>query len=185
MSPLRHLRRRFSLAHEYAHVVVDRDRAGLVSRASDRDDLIEVRANSFAASFLMPEEGVRQFVAGLGKGSPSRTYAEMFDEAGSVDVEGRSEPGSQSVQLYDVVQLAHYFGVSRLAALYRLRNLRLVSAAEFEQLSLSDARCLPLIPMTLQSTRGRCIDASIARLSTLAKPISSAAVTGIGSPLIS
>lgn len=133
-----HLRRRFSFAHEYAHVVVDRDRAGLVSRASDRDDLIEVRANSFAASFLMPEEGVRQFVAGLGKGSPSRAYAEVFDEAGSVDVEGRSEPGSQAVQLYDVVQLAHYFGVSRLAALYRLRNLRLVSAAEFEQLKTLD-----------------------------------------------
>ena len=128
-----HLRRRFSFAHEYAHVVVDRDRAGLVSRASGRDDLIEVRANSFAASFLMPEEGVRQFVAGLGKGSPSRAYAEVFDEAGSVDAEGRSEPGSQAVQIYDVVQLAHYFGVSRLAALYRLRNLRLVSAAEFEQ----------------------------------------------------
>ena len=133
-----HLRRRFSFAHEYAHVVVDRDRSGLVSRASDRDDLIEVRANSFAASFLMPEEGVRQFVAGLGKGRPSRTYAEVFDEAGSVDVEGRSEPGSQAVQLYDVVQLAHYFGVSRLAALYRLRNLRLVSAAEFEQLKALD-----------------------------------------------
>jgi len=128
-----HLRRRFSFAHEYAHVVVDRDRSGLVSRASDRDDLIEVRANSFAASFLMPEEGVRQFVAGLGKGRPSRAYAEVFDEAGSVDVEGRSEPGSQALQLYDVVQLAHYFGASRLAALYRLRNLRLLSAAEFEQ----------------------------------------------------
>ncbi len=133
-----HLRRRFSFAHEYAHVVADRERSGLVSRAADRDDLIEVRANSFAASFLMPEEGVRQFVAGLGKGRPSRAYAEVFDEAGSVDVEGRSEPGSQAVQLYDVVQLAHYFGVSRLAALYRLRNLRLVSAAEFLQLKALD-----------------------------------------------
>ena len=133
-----HLRRRFSFAHEYAHVVVDRERSGLVSRASDRDDLIEVRANSFAASFLMPEEGLRQFVAGLGKGRPSRAYTEVFDEAGSVDVEGRSEPGSQALQLYDVIQLAHYFGVSRLAALYRLRNLRLVSAAEFEQLKALD-----------------------------------------------
>ena len=133
-----HLRRRFSFAHEYAHVVVDRDRSGLVSRVSDRDDLIEVRANSFAASFLMPEEGVRQFVANVGKGSPSRTYAEVFDEAGSVDAEGRSEPGSQAVQLYDVVQLAHYFGVSRLAALYRLRNLRLASAAEFGEIKALD-----------------------------------------------
>ncbi len=134
-----HLRRRFSFAHEYAHVVVDRDRFGLISRASERDDLIEVRANAFAANFLMPEEGVRQFVAGLGKGKPSRLYAEVFDEAGSLNVEGRTEPGTQALQLYDIVQLAHHFGVSRLSALYRLRNLRLVTEAEFAHLKALDA----------------------------------------------
>lgn len=129
-----HLRRRFSLAHEYAHVVVDRERFGLISRASDRDDLVEVRANAFAANFLMPEDGVRQFVAGLGKGKPSRLYAEIFDESESLNIEGRSEPGTQAVQLYDLVQLAHHFGVSRLSSLYRLRNLRLVTEAEFGHL---------------------------------------------------
>jgi Zn-dependent peptidase ImmA (M78 family)/DNA-binding XRE family transcriptional regulator len=134
------LRRRFSLAHEYAHVVVDRERFGLISRASDRDDLVEVRANAFAANFLMPEDGVRQFVAGLGKGKPSRLYAEIFDESESLNIEGRSEPGTQAVQLYDLVQLAHHFGVSRLSSLYRLRNLRLVTEAEFGHLkTLEDA----------------------------------------------
>ena len=39
------------------------------SRESERSDLLEVRANVFAANFLMPEEGVRQFVGTLGKGS--------------------------------------------------------------------------------------------------------------------
>jgi Zn-dependent peptidase ImmA (M78 family)/transcriptional regulator with XRE-family HTH domain len=135
-----HLRRRFSFAHEYAHGNADRERFGLVSRSSERDDLVEVRANAFAASFLMPEDGVRQFVAGLGKGKPSRVYAEVFDEAGSLDVEGRTEPGTQAVQLYDVVQLAHFFEVSRPSALFRLRNLRLVSDAELQQLrALDDA----------------------------------------------
>ncbi len=43
------LRRRFSLAHEYAHVLIDRD-----------------RANAFAAEFLMPAEGILQFVHALG-----------------------------------------------------------------------------------------------------------------------
>ncbi|MHB8894937.1 MAG: helix-turn-helix domain-containing protein [Candidatus Geothermincolia bacterium] len=132
------LRRRFSFAHEYAHLLVDRARLGLVSRGAERDDLLEVRANAFAASFLMPEEGVRQFIAGLGKGKPSRSYAAVFDEAGSLDVEGRSEPGSQALQLYDVVQLAHNFGVSRPAALFRLRNLRLVTEVEFQQLKARD-----------------------------------------------
>jgi Zn-dependent peptidase ImmA (M78 family)/DNA-binding XRE family transcriptional regulator len=135
-----YLRRRFSFAHEYAHVVVDRDRSGLISRASERDDLVEMRANAFAANFLMPEDGVRQFVAGLGKGKPSRAFAEVFDEAGSLNVEGRSEPGTQTLQLYDVVQLAHHFGVSRRSALFRFRNLRLVTDAEFEHLKTLDDR---------------------------------------------
>jgi Zn-dependent peptidase ImmA (M78 family) len=127
------------LAHEYAHVVVDRSRFGLVSRGSDREDLIEVRANAFAASFLMPEDGIRQFVVGLGKGKPSRSRNEVFDEAGSLDVEGRAAPGTQVVQLYDVVQLAHSFEVSRPAVLYRLLNLRLVTQAEFDHLKAIDA----------------------------------------------
>lgn len=133
-----YLRRRFSFAHECAHVVADRDRIGLVSRTADRDDLGEVRANAFAASFLMPEDGVRQFVANLGKGKPSRVYAEVFDESGSVNVEGRAEPGSQVLQLYDLVQLSHHFAVSRLSALYRLRNVRLLSKTEFEHLRMLD-----------------------------------------------
>lgn len=133
-----YLRRRFSLAHEYAHLLLDRARFGLVSRATQRDDLLEVRANAFAAAFLMPEDGIRQFVAGLGKGKASRSYAEVFDGAGSINVESRSEPGSQALQLYDVVQLAHHFGVSRPAALYRLRNLRLMTESEFAQLKAHD-----------------------------------------------
>ncbi len=126
-----YLRRRFSFAHEYAHVVADRERFGLVSRSSERDNLVEVRANAFAASFLMPEEGVRQIVASFGKGQPSRTYSEVFDETGSVNVEARTDPGTQALQLYDVVQLAQHFRVSRLSALYRLRNLRLLDELEF------------------------------------------------------
>ncbi|HEX3526488.1 MAG TPA: XRE family transcriptional regulator [Thermoanaerobaculia bacterium] len=132
------LRRRFSLAHEYAHVLADRDRFGLVSRTSERDNLIEVRANAFGASFLMPDEGVRQAVSNLGKGMPSRVYTEVFDEVESLDVEGRTAPGSQAVQLYDVVQLAHHFGVSRAAMLYRLRSLRLVSQAELDSMRQLD-----------------------------------------------
>jgi len=115
-----------------------RDLFGLVSRTSEQDNLIEVRANTFGASFLMPEEGVRQFVAAMGKGMPSRVFTDVFDEVGSLDVEGRTPPGSQAVQLYDVVLLAHHFGVSRIAALYRLRNLRLVNRAEFDGLKEQD-----------------------------------------------
>ena len=128
------LRRRFSCAHEYAHVLLDRDRLGTISRAADRDDLIEVRANAFAASLLLPEEGVRRFMTAIGKGGPSRLQADVFDESGVVEVRARAAPESRDVQLYEVAELAHHFGVSRLAALYRLRNLRLITDAQLEDL---------------------------------------------------
>lgn len=128
------LRRRYSYAHEYAHVLLDRERLGTISRAADRDDLIEVRANAFAANLLMPEEGMRQFTTALGKGVASRQQMDVFDESGVVHAAFRVEPRSQDIQLYDVVQLAHHFGVSRLAALYRLRNLRLITEGELEHL---------------------------------------------------
>ncbi len=127
-------RQRFSWCHEYAHLLLDRALNAHVSREADRTDLLEVRANVFAACFLMPEDGVRQFVEALGKGAAARIHAEIFDEAGVVPVDTRSAPGSQQLQLYDVVRVAHHFGASVLASLYRLRNLRLLSEPEFQDL---------------------------------------------------
>jgi Zn-dependent peptidase ImmA (M78 family) len=77
------LRKRFSLAHEYAHVLIDRNRAGTLSRAENRADFLEVRANAFAAEFLMPADGVLQFIQALGKGSASRTQVAVYDRAGT------------------------------------------------------------------------------------------------------
>lgn len=133
-------RRRFSFAHEYAHLLMDRDRLGTVSRAAASGDLIEVRANSFAACFLMPAEAVARFVATLGKGKPSRSLVQVYDENEAVTVEGRAAPNSQDLQIYDVVQMASLFGVSVPAALYRLRNLRLVTDAEISRLKEEDER---------------------------------------------
>ncbi|MES2354373.1 MAG: XRE family transcriptional regulator [Pseudomonadota bacterium] len=132
------LRRRFSLAHEYAHVLVDRDRSGAISRAENRADLIEVRANAFAAEFMMPADGVAQFVQALGKGGASRAQMAVFDETAVVQVEQRATPGSQDIQLYDVALLAHHFSVSRISALYRLKNLRFVDEREFQHLKAQE-----------------------------------------------
>jgi Zn-dependent peptidase ImmA (M78 family)/DNA-binding XRE family transcriptional regulator len=128
------LRRRFSWAHEYAHLLLDRDRQGTISLASDRDELAEIRANVFAASFLMPEEGVREFLADLGKGRPRRERVEIFDEEAVIPAEIRTEPDAQAVRLYDVVLLAHHFKVSRTSMLYRLHNLRFLSQAALDPL---------------------------------------------------
>jgi len=142
------LRRRFSLAHEYAHVLLDRERLGTVSRSSERHTLLEVRANAVAVNFLMPEEGIRQFMAVLGKGRAGRRHAEVYDGVGAVRVLAREalapgappagadrsaplpEARSRKIQIYDVAQLAHHFGVSRTAALYQLHNLGFLTEAE-------------------------------------------------------
>ena len=54
-------------------------------------------------------------------------------------IDARTEPGTQEIQLYDVIQLAHHYGVSPLSALYRLRNLKLLSESEFERLKKMDS----------------------------------------------
>ena len=131
------LRRRFSYAHEYAHVLLDRERRGTISRTSERDHLLEVRANAFAAHVLMPDAGAHQFMASLGKGRPGRQQAEVFDESGVVYA--RAQPQSQEVQMYDVVLLAHHFGTSQLTTLYRLRNLGYLTAGELAHLTAQEA----------------------------------------------
>jgi len=130
-------RRRFSWVHEYAHILFDRSLRGTVSRASERDELAEVRANAFAAAFLLPEEGAHAFVDTIGKGRGSRQRWDVYDdsgEQGAIPAEGRSEPGSQQIQLYDVIVLAHRYRVSRSMALYRLKNVSLLSQSELESL---------------------------------------------------
>jgi Zn-dependent peptidase ImmA (M78 family)/DNA-binding XRE family transcriptional regulator len=125
-------RRLFSYAHEYCHLLIDRGRPGTVSRLENRNELIEVRANVFAAHFLMPEVGVRAFLQTLGKGEATRQVQEIYDgvEQGGghpLAVQKRMLPGSQDVQVYDVVALAHHFGVSYEVALYHLLNLKLIA----------------------------------------------------------
>lgn len=75
-----------------------------VSRASEREDLREVRANVFAAAFLMPEEGVRRYVGGFGKGRQSRVTADVYDGESVLRVQHRTMPGTQDLQIYDLVQ---------------------------------------------------------------------------------
>jgi Zn-dependent peptidase ImmA (M78 family)/transcriptional regulator with XRE-family HTH domain len=129
------LRQRFSLAHEYAHVLLDRESSGsIISRGDSRAELIEMRANSFAAVFLMPDEGIRRYMQTLGKGKPSRSVADVFDETNVMRVQRRSKPGTQQIRIYDLVLIAHRFRVSNIAALFRLQNLGLLNNDQIESL---------------------------------------------------
>ncbi len=128
------LRKRFSLAHEYGHVLMDSHLPAVVSRGNEREYLIEVRANAFAAAFLMPEDGCLEMVRKIGKGAPSRERIELYDEEEVTRVEERNIAGEQELTLIDAARLAHYFGASMQAMLYRLRNIGLLSQARLNDL---------------------------------------------------
>lgn len=129
-------RNRFSYAHEYAHALMDRDRAVTVSSTDNSSNLIETRANAFAAAFLMPAEGVADLLQSVDKGQSSRTEKSVFDAAGAsrIDAEIRPTPGSQRITYQDAAMIAHHFGVSYQAAVYRLKSLQHVSANHTDEL---------------------------------------------------
>ena len=129
-------RKRFSYAHEYAHALMDREARVQVSSADNAADLVEKRANAFAAAFLMPREGVAEMLTHLDKGRPSRSEQSIFDVANdsAFDAEIRPVARSQNITYNDVALIAHHFGVSYQAAVYRLKSLRHVSAAQSQGL---------------------------------------------------
>lgn len=128
---------RFSLAHEYGHALMDRDQPAVITQSSNRKDTREQRANAFAATFLMPTDGVREFLHGLGKGHGSRREEAVPDALANEDgVRGelRSPPRSQTITVVDAALVAEQFGVSYPAALWRLLGLGQISSAEREAL---------------------------------------------------
>jgi len=130
------VRRRFSYAHEYAHALIDRERdsTAMVSTKENSTERTEKRANAFAAAFLMPQSGVRNYLSGIDKGGPARQVHAVYGIAGSEQAEERTAPGSQKIVYQDVARLARYFGVSYQVAVYRLRDLNLIGSSELQAL---------------------------------------------------
>lgn len=129
-------RKRFSYAHEYAHALFDRDENVRISNAANHTEFIEVRANAFAAAFLMPADGVNEVLRSLNKGKSSRQDQVIFDVSANskMSIESRSIPYSQNITFQDVAIIAHHFVVSYQAVVYRLRSLNFISQQECEQL---------------------------------------------------
>jgi Zn-dependent peptidase ImmA (M78 family)/DNA-binding XRE family transcriptional regulator len=122
-------RRRLSLAHEYGHVLMDRHRLGLLSHNRQYEDLVELRADAFAAAFLMPKEGVQR---SLGRAAGHDQAKEM--------AEGHATPGTPSIRMLQLAAVAQAFDVSRRSALRRINDLGLVSADDHDALREQDAR---------------------------------------------
>jgi Zn-dependent peptidase ImmA (M78 family)/DNA-binding XRE family transcriptional regulator len=104
-------RRRWTLAHEYGHFLVSRDRAEVTFIGHRRQLPDSERfADAFAANFLMPRTGL------------SRRFNELK----------RSKAGQVTPAM--LVQLAHAYQVSVQALTLRLEDLRLIRAGTWDRL---------------------------------------------------
>ncbi|WP_236793998.1 ImmA/IrrE family metallo-endopeptidase [Amycolatopsis sp. GM8] len=106
-----HERRRWTMAHEYAHYLSSRDRSevtqiGAGGRAPDTERFAE----AFAANFLMPRSGI------------ARRLHELSRDSG-----GKPTPAT-------LVQLAHVYRVSVQAVCLRLEDLGLVRPGTWDLL---------------------------------------------------
>lgn len=129
-------RQKFSYAHEYAHALFDANHPVLISDTLNSSEFIEKRANSFAAAFLMPEEGISEIMNSLNKGHVGRIPFSIFDVStqGIIEAEDRQLTRNQKLSPQDTAFIAHRFGVSYQAAVYRLHSLRYLSQKAREEL---------------------------------------------------
>jgi Zn-dependent peptidase ImmA (M78 family)/transcriptional regulator with XRE-family HTH domain len=104
----------FTVAHEYLHWLLSDTKAEQIHVKRFRKDLREVRANSFAAAFLMPREALIRYFSSAGLMTTDHQIA--------------------TLRPADIVRTMDYFGVSREALQYRLRALKLLPERQWEEL---------------------------------------------------
>lgn len=103
-------RRRWTMAHEYAHYLANRDRAEVTRLSYQRQPESEYFADAFTANFLMPRSGLSRRFHELKRTSADRVTPAML------------------------VQLSHAYGVSLQALSDRLEDLGLIPAGTWERL---------------------------------------------------
>jgi Zn-dependent peptidase ImmA (M78 family)/DNA-binding XRE family transcriptional regulator len=103
-------RRRWTMAHEYAHYLASRDRPEVTRLGSGRVNDSERLAEAFAANFLIPRNGV------------VRRFHELKQDSG-----GKATPTT-------LVQLAHTYRVSVQALCLRLETLDLIRHGTWDKL---------------------------------------------------
>lgn len=102
-------RQHFSIAHELYHIFLDSNPKPHICASSNERSVSEQNANSFAAAFLMPKNGLLQFIS-------------------------TDEIKSKFINLASVIKLEQYFSVSRSALLIRLKSCDIISAKCYDEL---------------------------------------------------
>lgn len=106
-------RRHWTIAHEYGHFLLDRDKPGAdYIKPARRKSQSERFADAFAAAFLMPETGIQ------------RRFYEEIERSGDFKVG-------------DLCRMADYFSVSLMAMALRLESLNLIPLGSWDIISES------------------------------------------------
>jgi Zn-dependent peptidase ImmA (M78 family)/transcriptional regulator with XRE-family HTH domain len=116
----------FTVVHEYAHALLDRSVGSDICRTghawtADRRDLYanrELRANQFAAVFLVPREALLRYLANAGKLRETRHVP----------------PVASDLTAVDIVRAQDHFSVSADMVLWRMVNEKVISANERHRL---------------------------------------------------
>ena len=103
-------RQHYTIAHEFYHLFYEEMPAPhICNEDAGGKNVSEYNADAFAAAFLMPQDGLFQFISGE-------------------DIKKRA------VSVALVIKMEQYFSVSRKSLLLRLRSLNLISQAVFDVL---------------------------------------------------
>lgn len=103
-------RQHFTIAHELYHLFIEEDPIPHICQQTiNGKDVSEINADMFAAAFLMPEDGLLDFIS-------------------------KEEIKGKAIRLSTIIKMEQYFSVSRLALLYRLKNCRIINQAELDTL---------------------------------------------------
>jgi len=170
--------RRFRYAHGLAHFLFDTEGPWRVCSSGGAPDFAEVRADAFASGLLIPQSGLRRYVETLGKetlGRAGPAVLSVFSEGDGRDktgesrrVDGRQRRGRHPITVSDVLRTAHYYGTSPSVAAHRLRNLRLLTDRELDQLeTMSKGKKRMLIEGEL-ALQAHEMDSLCSRLAALA-----------------
>jgi len=98
-------RQRFSLAHEFYHLYYDKNMVSVCNKKINSGAETEKCADIFATYFLMPDAALVNMADRLANDNPDL-----------------------KLNLYDIIRIEQYFGVSHQAAVYRLMNMRYLDA---------------------------------------------------------
>lgn len=100
-------RQHFTIAHELYHLFIQQEFEPHCYNSKDEKNEIEKKADAFASRLLLPELGVKRMIP-------------------------LSELTTKDVSLGTVLKLEHYFSVSHIAMLNRLKGLNLIKTPNYD-----------------------------------------------------